>query len=810
MELAFKLNGEAPEGKPGKPSLGIIEGYIQEGINQVSFIELILVCNQALDEKECASYIGQKATIGLGDTIDGDLLWSRFDGIVYEVHVLDSFGLSSGMFKYQMMIRPALWNLNYMIRAQSFPDKTRITAVKETLEFSFVAENTDYKIVFKDDDPDKYPKCKQILQNKISDLDFVQNLLTEAGVNYFFCAEKDGKSQEYMKLIDNQVQFLNPFKKNIPYNPGSGLAGSNYRIDWLEIHHRASVTKAYATANLGDGKVQVFENDRPLVNDKENAYSYLGMYCSYGCEGEREQIAKQSTSTRGQYFTSSRVTYEGRSNHFIIRPGEKISIGDETGTKVLHEVLMTTVFHHFRQTPNSATHLQADQHPEYGNLFTAVTRLADYRPDQTFGKTVTELKRVFTEEHSLPGVSAKSKEAISRTDLADVEKFQLKKQIADLTRDLAVAKELSGLMVGEVIEAASVTAGNELVCKVKNEKFFEGVTVKVALGWLTQHGWLYVLPRVGMQVYFQFINGEGGQNEAVMVGYRPTETRPVLDPEKTTDCTQLGAGKAPDPGKPIDKAVGSSKFSPANKYRNALMGENGVAEVAVIDGGEDSVYVNADNRICLISKKSVSVSTGSLCESAGSLSQQMGAITQKVTKNKNVTVDGNFERIVQGTTTETTKGAVKISSTSADVDIASTSAVVDILGSTKVNLHDGADASVAIYGNNIVAAQAKGGNELLIVPGGITGNAGSAHMYIGKDKNATLKVGDNFVEVETAAVEIKCGGSTIVVKGDSITVEGKNVTVNGSTEGNYNGGGATIKGSGGTLKLNGSVVKLNC
>ncbi len=366
-------------------------------------------------------------------------------------------------------------------------------------------------------------------------------------------------------------------------------------------------------------------------------------------------------------------------------------------------------------------------------------------------------------------------------------------------------------MVGTVIEPARVTPGNELVCTVANEKFPEGVIVKVALGWLTQHGWLYVLPRKDMQVYFQFINGEGGQNEAVMMGYRPTGACPVLDPEKTTDCTQLGAGKTPEPGKPIEQAVGSSKFSPANKYRNALMGENGVAEVAVIDGGEDSVYVNADNRICLISKKSVSISTGSLCESAGSLSQQMGSITQKATKDKNVTIDGNFERIVQGTTTENTTGLVKIFSTSADVKISSDSAEVDILGSTKVNLHDGAKASVAIFGNNIVAAQAEGGNDLKIVPGGVAATAGSAGMYIGKDKNATLKVGGNFVEVdsEAGAVEVKYGGSTIVVKDDSVTITGgSSVTVKAA---NITVDGTTVLVNGSTSStVKGGLVKLNC
>ena len=125
MELSFQINGATPD-----PHLGIVEGYIQEGINQVSLIELILVSGVALSESECADYIGSNVTLGLGDVIDGTLLWSRFDGIIYELHVLDLVGVEEGAFKYQMIIRPKLWDLNFMVRARSFEKKSRIAVIE--------------------------------------------------------------------------------------------------------------------------------------------------------------------------------------------------------------------------------------------------------------------------------------------------------------------------------------------------------------------------------------------------------------------------------------------------------------------------------------------------------------------------------------------------------------------------------------------------------------------------------------------------------------------------------------------------------
>ncbi len=421
MRLEFKLNGEAPEGNPGKPSLGIIEGYIQEGINQVSTIELILVSNKALTEDECAAYIGIPATLKLGGNIGSEYFWSRFDGLVYEFHVLDAFGLQKDLFKYQMIIRPPLWNLNYMVRARSFPDKSRIDVVEEVLK----PYNFKYEVVIsKEDKTAKFPKCKQILQNKISDLTFVQNLLTEAGANYYFCAPKDGDNPEYLKIIESQAQFLDAFKQmkvsdtkisRLRYEPGANLAGADCRVDWLEVHHRASIAQTYAIANLGDGKAAPVDAPPVTVGDKDEG----GAYCSYGCEGEEAAVAKQAALTRAQFFKTKQVLYEGRSNYFVLQPGEKFAISDVTASTVLHEVLMTTVYHHFRQTPHSATRPQVEQHPDYGNLFSAVKKLADYRPDQTFGKTITEFKRAFSHAHSHRGTHHSVSEP-RPTDLMDI------------------------------------------------------------------------------------------------------------------------------------------------------------------------------------------------------------------------------------------------------------------------------------------------------------------------------------------------------------------------------------------------------
>ncbi len=756
MELVFKIGAKNPD-----PHLGIVEGFIQEGINQISILELILVSAFEFSESDCEGYIGRQATLGLGDLIDDAFLWSRFDGIIYEFHVLDSVGVQSGLSRYRMVIRPNLWDLNFTVRAKSFPDKSRIEVIEEVLkEWGFQEGQNFEACYFKET---VYPKITQILQNQVSDLAFVQNLMTEAGINYYFRADKSGDKREMLRLADSNAFFGIPFKKVIPYNPESGLVGE-YKIESLETHFRSSIGSVVANANFGDGSTRVH------TSQKEVDKGYVGTMVSYGCAGQDEQISIQDATTRMQYFRANQVTYEGRSNHFIIRPGEKNQVGDKYGNKQ-KEILITSVFHHFRQTDASA--IAGDNRPEYRNLFCAVRKCAEYRPEQTSGKSIVELKRSFTNNYSVAAQDrAIAGAAPTPSDILDVENYNLKRRITELKAELSVAKDLSGLMIGTVIEDARVTTGKELVCRVMNEKFPQGLTIKVALGWLTRQGWLYLLPRKGVQVYFQFLNGQGGQNEAVMVGYRPTAAYPVPDPTKTTPSTELT-----DQGDPGNKSIASAKFAPVNRYRNSLMGEDGVAEVAVVDGEEATVYIHANNRICGIGDKSISLSTASLYEGAGSCTQQFG--TQDATVNR------DYTRTVGGITTHTTTGNVSMNSQSG---------AFSIRGSSQVLIYDKDAASIKVEGTTITAA-VPGDDSLEITSGGIKLKAGSASVKLTKDNEICAELGSSKLDITTEGATLKSGASKIeMTTGGTIDVTGNNITVHGQN----------------VRILGDSLVKLNC
>ena len=762
MDLIFTINGENPD-----PHLGIIEGYILEGINQVTTIELILVSQFPLSDEACSDYIGAMATIGMAGIVEDQLKISRFDGRVYEFHVLDEVGIEKGLHKYQMIVRPQLWDLNFHVHARSFPNSTRIEVVETVLKEHGFTDGHHYKAMYQN--KKIYAKQPQVVQNQVSDLVFIQQLLKEAGVNYYFSADKEGEKQTFLKLADNNIFFDDIAWTVVPYIPDSGQTGE-MKIETLETHYRAIPKKTIATTFLGDGKTQVFTTRHAIADGN------VGEFRCFGVEGESCDVSKKAAMIDAQHFQSSRVLYEGRSNFFIFRIGEKFKVGDRYGNS-MRDVLMTQVFHHFVQTPASA--ISGDNQVEYNNYFSGTEKLAEIRPDQTDKKTIVEMKRIFSQRHSLSRESLD--QTTSRTDIDDLEKQALRQLVAELRNELNMTRDYSGVMVGEVVEDAKVTSNNELVCVVRNELFPDGLTIKIALGWLSQHGWLSLLPRVGVQVYFQFVSGKGGGHEAVLLGYRPTADHPLMNPAKNTDSSSLDSDE--------ENAVGDASFSPLNKHRNALMGEHGVAEIAVVDGGEDSVYLHAANRICAKGDKSVNISTRSLHEKAGGASQNFGSLTRKVSKKQKVTIGGDLERTVELTTTETTKG---------DVNISSTEGLIDILGHNQVKLHDDDGAFVDIDKNNIKASLNGEKNFIEIAETGITeaaedakvliASGGTVYVTSGKNSSAHFLEDRAVFKANASVIEMKTDGtiditskSTVNVKGDStVFVEGGEVEIKGS------------------------------
>jgi type VI secretion system secreted protein VgrG len=774
MEVQLLLDGKKTD-----PSLGIVEGYIEEGINQVSFIELLTVSEIELTEEELEEMVGKSAALTFTESVNGSLQVSRFDGVIYEVHEPNPFTVEKNKYLYRLIIRPRVWKLSIGNNARSFPNKSRVQVIQAVLEEHGFIKGHHFDTEYFNESA--YPTLSQILQCEVSDWMFLRQLMNEAGINFYFGAEKSGEKAEMLYLIDHTAPYPKGCEEKIPWRPSSQLTTARH-ISSFETQVRTVPSIVNATAMLGDGQVKTYNATESLPKGKGSVYQF---YCA---GGQDASVAKHAATVLSQCFETLRITYQGESNHFLLRAGERFVIDGPSSAKQ-KEVLVTSVKHHIEQGVDAA--VGGSGKLDYRNTFTAVRKKVEIRP-------------------------------LPYTDVIDARKNSTKRTLsrarqsstdADVSSDrLTSAIHGFGVMVGKVIEDAKTSDGKEITCKIENERFPDGLTIKVSAPWLVPGGGVTSLPRIGMQVYFMLVQGEGGGHEGVMLGYRPTGEVPGLNPAKKTETAILKAGPKPELDKPGKPVVEKSSVSPSNRQRNALSGEGGVCEMAVIDGPDATMSLSANKTISLTSQSDMNISSKNHMQMADVANEQFGELTigvsgdctESINGNHQFSLQGNQEMFVAGNITRTVSGDIEESVSGNKTGKVSGNLENTISGNVKETVSGNKETRVS--GNNKTTTS---GNEEIktdsdmklsasgkceIGSGGDMKINSGANLEANAGSNVSISAGSEMKITGTTKLELVCGGGSL-----SIDAAG-NVTINGIK--------VDIVGSA-PVSINGAMVKIN-
>lgn len=790
MKIEFLIDGAEPD-----PYLGVFNGYIQEEINCATIIELFTVAQYMLSEQDLEDLVSKAATIKLSEPINREMKANRYDGIIYEVRQLNPFVHTKDKFIYKIVIRPAIWKLNICSKARSFLDKSRTEVVNEVLKEYEFKDGIDYEVRYgKESD---YPKLSQILQCEISDWTFISQLMIEAGINYSFHSKKDGSSPEIMRLVDNNAFFPKPLDEAIEWKPASNQVVGRH-IEAFETHVKSIPSSVQATATFGDGKTRNFQSEVSL--DK----GVGGDFRVFSAEGQTESVAKHSAKILSDGFEAKRVVYEGKSNHFLIRSGEKIKIKCSYFA-VEKKVLITSVKHTFTQEIDHA--LAGQTEINYHNEFTGARDTAEVRP--------SPYMRIINAEigSQNPMLEVGSKANANKIDTPTTFRSDVNQDLLNSIEQLTKSANTFGIMLAEVIEDTKVSAGQEMTCKIANERFPDGIIAKVSIAWLVPGGGASALPRAGMQVYFVIVQGIGGQNEVVIISYRPSGGVKGQDPAKSEDIKTVVPGSSPD------EAVKVDSISPSNRERVGLTGEGGSAEVTLLDGaGSVSIHATAD--IIMVSDAKTSLSSSDHMHMSGAVSEQFSSVnrivsgdqTEQIGGNHSITVTGNQTAKVDGNEDKTIGGSRSITVTGAVTDKIDGNETKTVKGPRVVNMKAGhiesitGAASTTVKGAKSLSVKAsstetiKGsktenikGSKAVKVKGDIVQDTKGA-LVVSAKKDAGFKIDGNLNFEVKKKVQIKCGSSQITVeKNGTITIKGKKLTQKFS----------------GAVKIKGSKVNVN-
>lgn len=762
MKIDFEIHDHEAE-----YSFGVFQGYIQEAINQPTLIVLYAAVRQMLPEEELESLIGKLVTVKLEDGVDGQLAVNRYDGVIYELNQPNPILDDAEKYMYKFVIRPLVWKLNVSSTAASYPNRSKVEIIEEILQKYELEKSVHYETRFVNQSD--YPKLPQILQCEMSDWDFIQLLMQETGINFSFHAPKDGESEEILLLSDDNAFFQQEVQNPIKWEP-SGNLGAQRHIEAFETKVRYVPGVVKATAALGDGRTKVFQSSVSLDKGKGGTFNV------FGAEGEEEIAAAHVAKNTADAFDANRVTYEGKSNYFLIRAGEKIEVQCRK-LGVEKKVLVTSVKHFFEMGFDHGLGKQKDV--TYSNEFTAVRELADVRPSHNMRAINAE----FGNQHPMQNPVFGAKNNPGEQQGASFLDADFLSSIDHLSR----SSHSMGIMLGYVEEDTRVTPGTEMTCRISNERFPKGLVAKVSTAWLVPGGGVTALPRAGMQVYFVIVQGNGGQNEAVVVGYRPSKDVPGQDPEKSSSITTVVLADSED------EIVKSDDISPSHRQRVGIRGENATSEMTILDD-EGSVSVHATNDVLLVSDAKTRMFSSDYIHLSGAVAEQFATVNRLITSDKKEKIVGNSSTKVKKNQNvsvtqnqHTTVGNnIVMHSEKGDIHIKN-----DVEKS--ICLDNGEENKFGLMEDKQIF-MACGEDEVVQLDKGKM-----AMMKSGTE--AKIQVGKNAISIVSDTIKIELGGSDITIDSGGITVNSESkVSVVGSGEVSVDAQKVVVTGS--TIELN--------
>ncbi|MDZ1776424.1 type VI secretion system tip protein VgrG [Klebsiella quasipneumoniae] len=152
----------------------------------------------------------------------------RVHGVVTAFRRISS---SEDQSKYQITLEPFLSLLDKQFRSHRFFVNKSVPEVVEQVLQEHHLHDWEYEFNLKQ----HYPRREQINQYQESDLAFIQRLLAEVGIFYFFTLQEEAQS-EVVHFSDAQRALM--FDKTLPVNSPSGMSDSGTESIWgLNITH---------------------------------------------------------------------------------------------------------------------------------------------------------------------------------------------------------------------------------------------------------------------------------------------------------------------------------------------------------------------------------------------------------------------------------------------------------------------------------------------------------------------------------------------------------------------------------------------
>lgn len=231
---------------------------------------------------------------------------------------------------YQIIIEPFLSLLRKQFRTHRFfVNKSVPEVVTEVLQ-EHGLKGWEYEFTLKAD----YPKREQINQYKESDLAFIERLLAEVGIFYFFTLQPDTQT-EVVHFADKQSAWT--FGKSLPLSSPSGMSDNAADSVW-GVNVRQNVVERNVTAsdyNHREAQNVLASVPADMTRGDGDGITYGEVYHYLPRHLERGDKITPSAETGNfwarlehERFLSGQTTISGCANDALLSPAQVLTISE--------------------------------------------------------------------------------------------------------------------------------------------------------------------------------------------------------------------------------------------------------------------------------------------------------------------------------------------------------------------------------------------------------------------------------------------------------------------------------------------------
>jgi type VI secretion system secreted protein VgrG len=705
----------------------------------------------------------------LGADVEFEIERGHLPHAVYGViHRVDYIGITTDKLLVRVWVAPAFRLLAQQINTRIFQDVTVLEIVEQVLTPGLQIYGRTYDAANnKIAQADQYPKHDYCVQYGESDFDFVSRLLEEEGIAYYFEPDVDANKEKLILINNNndypEVALIgDPSVPIIPDNPETADRESLRYFEWSRPEQINKVVAWHYNWKVGGEHLFPVQH---LEAEIKGSQAERGRIRELYLHGDRRKIVDKAddegfdgsaidelaplVERRWQLFDRQAQRGQGRSNVTGFAAGYKFELLDHSRAELGGVKFLITRVVHSGDSPEEERHAAGGQQ-RYENSFECIPEEKPFRP-----ALVTRRPRIYGPTTAI--VTGPSGEEIHTDKHGRIKiKFPWDR-------------------VSPTDETSSCWA-------------------RVAQSWAGPGWGAMFIPRIGMEVVVEFL--EGNPDRPLVTGcvYNAQQPPPFALPDnktKTTVKSQSSPNKAGYNEITFEDLAGSEQIIVhAQKDYNEKV-ENlhnlGVGSHQTYDiGGDQKITVKGSQFITVKGQPQKGDFKGSATEVTGKYTVNASdLIAMKAPNSVKVECPGSYILLEPGKITMVAGGNATVV---LDANVfAKANGGATLLLDANVGAKSNAGSVVTLDANALM--KSSGGSKVLLDGNALVKANSGAQVVL--DANALVDGGESTLHgkslAQVSSPTSKIGDGTISIKGSTVSIDG---------------GGATGKFAGGTVKLN--------